>query len=94
MYVSDFVNLDWGGRSLGGRIFSLFDPQHVASNSAKQTQQLVRDGFLKRPSDELIGLLSHADMRVRLRAQFELASRGESSAEKLHAVAINAPHQQ
>ncbi len=28
-------------------------------------------------------------MRVRLRAQFELASRGESSAEKLHAVAIN-----
>lgn len=89
MYVSDFVNLDWGGRSLGGRIFSLFDPQHVASNSAKQTQQLVRDGFLKRPSDELIGLLSHADMRVRLRAQFELASRGESSAEKLHAVAIN-----
>ncbi len=89
MYVSDFVNLDWGGRSLGGRIFSLFDPQHVASNSAKQTQQLVRDGFLKRPSDELIGLLSHADIRVRLRAQFELASRGESSAEKLHAVAIN-----
>jgi quinoprotein glucose dehydrogenase len=89
MYVSDFVNLDWGGKSLGGRIFSLFDPQHVASDSAKQTQQLIRDGFSKRPNDELIGLLSHADMRVRQRAQFELAGRGESSAEKLNAVAVD-----
>ncbi len=87
MYVSDFVNLDWGGRSLGGRIFSLFDPQHVASNSAKQTQQLIREGFSKRSADELVALLSHADMRVRQRAQFELANRGESSAEKLHAIA-------
>ena len=89
MYVSDFVNLDWGGKSLGGRIFTLFDPQHVASDSAKQTQQLISDGFSKRSTDELIGLLSHADMRVRQRAQFELAGRGESSAEKLSAVAAD-----
>lgn len=89
MYVSDFVNLDWGGRSLGGRIYSLFDPQHVASDSAKQLQQLIRDGFAQRSTDELIRLLRHADMRVRLRAQFELAGRGESSAEKLHAVATD-----
>lgn len=89
MYVSDFVNLDWGGRSLGGRIFSLFDPQHVASNSAKQTQQLIREGLSKRSGDELVALLSHADMRVRQRAQFELVHRGESSTEKFHAVAAD-----
>ncbi len=89
MYVSDFVNLDWSGRSLGGRIFSLFDPQHVASNSAKQTQQLTREGLSKRSADDLLGLLIHADMRVRQRAQFELANRGESSAEKLQAVAAD-----
>ncbi len=89
MYVSDFVNLDWGGRSLGGRIFSLFDPQHVASNSAKLTQQLIREGFSKRSPDELVALLSHADIRVRQRAQFELANRGESSAEKLHVIAAD-----
>ena len=89
MYVSDFVNLDWGGRSLGGRLFSLFDPQYVASDSAKLARQIIQDGFGKRSTDELIGLLNHADMRVRLRAQYELASRGESSAEKLIALAAN-----
>ena len=89
MYVSDFVNLDWSGRSLGGRIFSLFDPQHVTSNSAKQTQQLIREGLSKRSADELVALLSHADMRIRQRAQFELANRGESSAEKLQSVAAD-----
>lgn len=43
-----------------------------------EVQTLLADGFHARPVVELIGLLSHADMRVRLGAQFELVKRKQS----------------
>jgi len=40
----------------------------------------LREGFSARASGELVGLLGHADRRVRSRAQAELAARGEAAA--------------
>lgn len=79
MYISDYVNLEWNGGSKGGRIYTLFDPKHQQQPAARQVERLFREGFRQRASRELAELLRHADMRVRQRAQFALAERGESS---------------
>lgn len=79
LYVSDFVNLIWNGGSSGGRIYTIFDPKHIQDHAVKQTADLVREGFPKLDFKVLVELLAHADLRVRQRAQFELASRGEES---------------
>lgn len=75
MYVSDFVNLDWSGRSLGGRIYTLFDPEHSSGMPAGHLSRMHALGLKNIPSDELIAYLNHDDFRVRLTAQHLLASR-------------------
>jgi len=75
LYVSDFVNLDWTGKSLGGRIYTVFDPKKLADPVVEETKKLFAEGFRQRKPEELMKLLGHADQRVRLRAQFELAKR-------------------
>jgi quinoprotein glucose dehydrogenase len=72
LYVSDFVNLDWTGKSLGGRIYTLFDPVKIEDPIVKETKKLFAEGFTKQPPERLVQLLGHADQRVRLRAQFTL----------------------
>jgi quinoprotein glucose dehydrogenase len=79
MYVSDFVGLDWAGASKGGRIYTLFDPAKRDEPVVKQVTQLFREGFKQRSNDELAALLCHPDMRVRQRAQFALAERGDKA---------------
>ncbi|VTR95451.1 heme-binding protein : Membrane-bound dehydrogenase domain protein OS=Pirellula staleyi (strain ATCC 27377 / DSM 6068 / ICPB 4128) GN=Psta_0686 PE=4 SV=1: GSDH: HEAT_2: Cytochrom_C [Gemmata massiliana] len=75
LYVADFVNLDWGGKSLGGRIYTVFDPAKIDAPVVKDTKKLFAEGFDKRSADELTKLLGHADQRVRQRAQFALVER-------------------
>lgn len=72
LYVSDFVNLDWSGKSLGGRIYTVSDPAKLDSPVVKETKKLFAEGFGRRGADELVSLLGHADQRVRQRAQFAL----------------------
>jgi quinoprotein glucose dehydrogenase len=79
LYVSDFVGLEWNGGSRGGRIYTLSDPALVKSDVVKEVQKLFLEGFRHRENDELASLLKHSDMRVRQRAQFALAERGEKS---------------
>ncbi len=74
MYVSDWVN-GWNGENKG-RIYRFADEQAQASELVKNTRILLRDGMKARAEVELSALLSHADRRVRLEAQWELASRG------------------
>ena len=76
LYVSDFVNLDWTGKSLGGRIYTVFDPKKQTDPVVEETKKLFAEGFEKRSVKELVKLLNHPDQRVRLRAQFALAKRG------------------
>jgi quinoprotein glucose dehydrogenase len=79
MYVADFVNLDWSGKSLGGRIYTLFDERRVASPAVASVRTLFSEGFQGRPINELVALLGHPDMRVRQRAQAEMARRPDES---------------
>ncbi len=43
-----------------------------------ETAKLAREGFRQRTEAELVKLLGHADQRIRLRAQYELARRGDA----------------
>jgi quinoprotein glucose dehydrogenase len=87
LYLSDFVGLDWSGKSRGGRVYTAFDPQLVSAAETLAVKELFAAGFKQRPSDELLKLLAHDDMRVRQRAQFELASRGKESISALTDIA-------
>lgn len=73
LYVSDWVH-GWDG--LGkGRLYAFSDPEHANSELVKETQKLLKEGFVGREKAELAGLLSHADQRVRLRSQYALAEK-------------------
>ena len=76
MYVSDFVGLDWSGPTKGGRVYTVQDPEIIKTDVVQQVKKLFQEGFQQRPTDELLKLLSHVDNRVRQRAQFALAERG------------------
>ena len=93
MYVSDFVGLDWSGASKGGRIYTLFDPAKRDDPGVKQVAQFFREGFKQRGNDELAALLHHPDMRVRQRAQFALADRGDKAVAVLATLAKPSSHQ-
>ncbi|WP_254506957.1 PVC-type heme-binding CxxCH protein [Anatilimnocola floriformis] len=87
LYLSDFVGLDWSGKTRGGRVYTAFDPERVASAEVKAVKDLFAAGFQQRSSDELLKLLAHVDMRVRQRAQFELANRELSLTPELPVIA-------
>lgn len=91
MYVSDFVALDWNGASKGGRIYTISDPASIQQPAVLETKRLFQEGFQKRETDELLTLLSHADQRVRQRAQFALAGRGTKVVSKLLNAAGHGP---
>lgn len=93
LYVSDFVGLDWGGATKGGRIYSLAHETHTKSPVVDQTRELFGRGFSKLTIDELVTLLQHADQRVRQRAQFALAARGENAFTGLKATLAQKEHQ-
>lgn len=79
LYVSDFVNLIWDGGTSGGRIYRVTDPTNQATPVVTETTNLMRIGIRSLPPERLSDLLGHADLRIRQRAQFALASRGETS---------------
>src|SRR5260221_13514723 len=77
LYVSDFVNLDWGGKSLGGRIYTVFDEEKVKSKEVLEVKKLFAEGFGTLKIEELAKLLGHPDQKVRLRAQWEIVRRAD-----------------
>ena len=76
LYVLDWVE-GWSGANKG-RIYKFTDS---AANAALQTEtrRLIEQGMGTRGEAELIQLLAHADMRVRMSAQFTLAEKGATS---------------
>ncbi|MFO0863466.1 MAG: PVC-type heme-binding CxxCH protein [Gemmataceae bacterium] len=71
-----FYVLDWTegwGLPGKGRIFRVGDADKAKESRVAETKKLLHDGMTGRKADELVSLLSHADMRVRLEAQFALA---------------------
>jgi quinoprotein glucose dehydrogenase len=87
LYFSDWLN-GWGTKGIG-RIWKLDDPKEAGSASRRETQSLLEAEFTSRASDDLGTLLAHADRRVRLKAQFELAKRAGEG----HAIFVNQTRQ-
>src|SRR6185436_15657512 len=89
LYFSDWVS-GWG-QTGKGRIYRAFDPSRAKSKEVLEVQRLLKEGLTKRPEPELEGLLSHKDMRIRLRAELELAKRGKKGFDALRRAAQTAP---
>jgi len=81
LYALDFIE-GWDGTGQG-RIYRLVDPVQVSSPAIKALPKLFSNGFASLGTGELIELLHHADMRVRQRAQFTLAGRGDEAVSAL-----------
>ncbi|WP_115375511.1 PVC-type heme-binding CxxCH protein [Adhaeribacter pallidiroseus] len=78
MYVADWIN-GWGTKN-NGRIWKLDDKSQTNSPERQLTKTLLGANFTAKSDNELSDLLKNADMRVRQKAQFELANRGAKGA--------------
>jgi len=75
MYMSDWIE-GWGLKQKG-RVWKLDTPDTASNVIRKETQALLAEDLRQRSRDELGKLLSHADMRVRQKAQFILVEKNE-----------------
>ncbi len=75
LYVADWIE-GWGTKS-EGRIWKLDVPGGAATPARVETRTLLASEFVNRPASDLGRLLAHDDMRVRLKAQFALVTRGD-----------------
>lgn len=78
LYAADWIN-GWGTNNQG-RIWKL-DVDDEQSTLRAEVQTLLAADFSDHKPHQLAELLKHADMRVRQKAQFELANRGREGAE-------------
>jgi quinoprotein glucose dehydrogenase len=76
LYILDFGG-GWSANDRGA-IHAVEFPAGLAKPSVQETKTIFAEGFKKR--QDLQKLLSHADFRVRQRAQFELVERGDAKA--------------
>ncbi|TVQ02827.1 MAG: heme-binding protein [Balneolaceae bacterium] len=73
LYFNDWIQ-GWS-RNQQGRIWKLDTPEDANAALRAETKQLLAEDFSSRTGQELVQLLGHEDMRVRQKAQFELAGR-------------------
>lgn len=73
-YISDWVD-GWNGVGKA-RIYAFEDPERVAEDTARVQSFLAQDAA-KFGAEELVIALGDADRRVRFKAQWELAERGD-----------------
>ena len=88
LYVADWQ----GGYPLKekGAVWKIDDPKEAASAVRKEVAAFLKAGTAKVPDEELIRRLAHPDQRVRLDAQWELASRKKWDALKKVAASAEA----
>lgn len=91
LYFSDWMN-GWGTKGIG-RVWKLDDPNAAGSAIRKEVQGLIAAKFSEKAVNELTELLAHPDRRIRLKAQFELAKRGEEGHRAFVSTAQNSEHQ-
>jgi glucose/arabinose dehydrogenase/HEAT repeat protein len=75
LYLTDWMT-GWNSKD-EGRIWKLDTPSTVGSAARKEVLSELRADFRSRPVAGVASLLRHADMRVRQKAQLELARRGD-----------------
>lgn len=74
LYFADWIQ-GWDTKDKG-RIWNIDTPASANSQIRKETEQLLGEDFESHEDDQLATLLHHEDMRVRMKAQFELVDRG------------------
>lgn len=77
LYINDWK--DSYDKKPAGRIWKLDTQAGQENKERANTQALLKKGATGTSVEELATLMEHADQRVRLMAQFELAKRGESA---------------
>jgi quinoprotein glucose dehydrogenase len=77
IYLTDFIR-GWGPTG-EGRLWKLDSTAGKGSAIRAEVHELLKADFGQRDAAALRGLFLHEDMRVRLKAQFELVRRGESA---------------
>ncbi|MFC7337111.1 HEAT repeat domain-containing protein [Haloferula chungangensis] len=70
LFITDFVN-GWISHD-DGRVLEATAEEPYLQDQAEEAARLISEGFDQRSAEELEVLLSHADMRVRTRAQLAL----------------------
>jgi quinoprotein glucose dehydrogenase len=75
VYISDWVN-GWEGEGKG-RLYRFVSPEHANAPIVKEVQRILASEITEVDNDTLANYLGHADRRVRLKAQLELAMRGD-----------------
>lgn len=75
LYAADWIE-GWDTHNYG-RIWKIDETAGKNTPERKLTKELLAADFSKKPEQELSEYLKNADMRVRLKSQFELAGRGE-----------------
>jgi quinoprotein glucose dehydrogenase len=90
MYVADWID-GWGTKD-HGRIWKL-DGKAGMTAERKEVQTLLADDFTKYDEARLGEQLKSADLRVRQKAQFELARRGDKGMEVFQQAIAQTTHQ-
>ncbi|MFK7936680.1 MAG: heme-binding protein [Saprospiraceae bacterium] len=91
LYFGDWIE-GWGVKD-EGRIWKMDVKEGKGSDIRQATQKLLESDFSALANSNLGALLGHQDMRVRQRAQFTLAKRGEEGFNALLAVVKNSDNQ-
>ncbi|GAA4467360.1 c-type cytochrome [Nibrella saemangeumensis] len=91
MYIADWIN-GWDTKDYG-RIWKLDDQKAAASAERLLTKKLLAEDFTKQSEAYLGDLLKNPDMRVRQKAQLELAKRGTKGADIFTASIRQTDHQ-
>jgi quinoprotein glucose dehydrogenase len=86
MYIADW----FGGWTVNdqGNIYTVHNSKGLAKPYVNETKELFATGFHKQSTGKLTDLLAHVDMRVRIRAQYELAKRGDEGHKALLKTAL------
>jgi len=83
LYLADWIT-GWDSKG-DGRIWKVDTPATASSAARTDVRTLLTQGFDARNASDLGLLLQHADMRVRLKAQFELVRRADVTTLRLAA---------
>ncbi len=76
LYVTDFIT-GWQSHE-DGRVYSLAADKMFRQEDAEYAAEVMETGFEKRPAPGLEKLMTHPDMRIRLRAQMALSRKPEA----------------
>ncbi len=77
LYLTDWV--DGWNKPGKGRIYRVTNPRSTPDPLKQEVATILAEGLSDASDDRLVSLLSHADMRIRLQAQFTLADHARAS---------------